>query len=326
VHFYGRTMMMQGSVRKLTGAKGVTWSGVIELPHDPVTGRRRQKRVSGRTRREVEDKLRLLAGKLDQPEHIEAEQLTFAQFAEQLLEAAAPTLRPASVRRYTDMVRNHICPRIGQIRLQRLSPFDLQRLYADRFAYGLSATSVHHLHVMVYRVLKQAYRWGMVSRNVAELVDAPRRTFPEVTTWSLEQVATFFAVSDESDLAALWRLALLTGMRRGELLGLMWEDIDLERETGGAAHALPRQGGRLGARATEDAERPARDRPAGELRHRAEEAPGEAEQPAVAAGRAVAGQWLRLHRAAGAGAARQCAGDAVQAPDQPGQPARPALP
>jgi integrase len=219
---------MQGSVRKLTGSKGTTWSGVIELPRDPVTGRR-QKRVSGRTRREVEEKLRVLAGKLDQPEHIEAEALTFGQFSEQFLEAAVPTLRPASVRRYQDMLRNHICPGIGHLRLQKLSPFDLQRLYADRLAYGLSATSVHHLHVMVYRVLKQAYRWGMVSRNVAELVDAPRRTFPEVVTWNMEQVATFFAVSDESDLAALWRLALLTGMLRGELLGLMWEDIDLER-------------------------------------------------------------------------------------------------
>jgi integrase len=69
----------------------------------------------------------------------------------------------------------------------------------------------------------------MIPRNVAELVDAPRRTFPDVVTWKMEQVATFFAVSDEHYLAALWRLALLTGMRRGELLGLMWEDIDLDR-------------------------------------------------------------------------------------------------
>jgi integrase len=220
---------MQGSVRKITGAKGVTWSGVIELPRDPVSGARRQKRVSGRTHREVEEKLRILAGKLDQPESIEAENLTFAVFAEQFLSAAAPTLRPASYRRYADLLQNHIIPILGRTRLQKLTPFDLQRLYADRLAYGLSPTSVHHVHVMVFRVLKQAYRWGMVSRNVAEMVDAPRRTFPDVVTWNMGQVATFFAVSDDHYLAALWRLALLTGMRRGELLGLMWEDIDLER-------------------------------------------------------------------------------------------------
>lgn len=84
---------------------------------------------------------------------------------------------------------------------------------------------------MLHRVLKQAERWGIVSRNVGSMVDAPRRTFPEITTWNLEQVNRFFAVSDQHDLAALWRLALLTGMRRGELLGLKWENLDLDRGT-----------------------------------------------------------------------------------------------
>ena len=220
---------MQGSVRKITGKTGVTWSGLIELPRDPRTGARRQKRFSAKTKRECEELLRILVGKLDQPESIEAENLTLAVFAEQFLSAAAPPLRPASYRCYADLLQNHIIPMLGRTRLQKLTPFDLQRLYADRLAYGLSPTSVHHVHVMVYRVLKQAYRWGMVTRNVAEMVDAPRRTFPDVVTWNMGQVSTFFAVTDEHYLAALWRLALLTGMRRGELLGLTWEDIDLER-------------------------------------------------------------------------------------------------
>ena len=155
---------MQGSVRKIVGKHGVTWSGVIELPRDPRTGARRQKRVSAKTRRECEELLRVLVGKLEQPESIEAERLTFAVFAEQFLAAAEPTLRPASFRRYADLLNNHIIPQLGRIRLQKLTPFDLQRLYADRLSYGLSPTSVHHVHVMVFRVLKQAYRWGMVPR------------------------------------------------------------------------------------------------------------------------------------------------------------------
>ncbi len=116
-------------------------------------------------------------------------------------------------------------------RLSKLTPLDLQRLYASRLAAGLSSTSVHHVHVMLHRALKQPLRWGLVDRNVSEMTDAPRRTLPDVTTWNGSQSAAVLAAGDESDLAALWRLALLCGPRRGELLGLRWEDVDLERGT-----------------------------------------------------------------------------------------------
>jgi len=120
-------------------------------------------------------------------------------------------------------------PRIGHIKLVKLSPLDLQRLYADRLDSGLSSTTVHHLHVVLHRLLKQAVRLGINSSNVTEAVDAPRRTLLEITTWNAEQVSRFLAAADEHYLAVFWRLALLTGMRRGELLGLKWEDIDLDR-------------------------------------------------------------------------------------------------
>ena len=71
-------------------------------------------------------------------------------------------------------------------------------------------------------------RWELVERNVSEMVDSPRRAQPDVTTWNTGQVAAVLSAGDHTDLAALWRLALLTGMRRGELLSVMWEDLDLD--------------------------------------------------------------------------------------------------
>ena len=123
----------------------------------------------------------------------------------------------------------HIKPVIGGHRLSKLTPADVQRLYADRLAFGLSPTSVRHVHGVLHRALGQAVRWGLVGRNVSDVVDLPRRSTPEAKAWNASEAATFLAAAADDELEALWRLALLAGMRRGELLGLLWKDLDLDR-------------------------------------------------------------------------------------------------
>ena len=236
---------MQGSIQKHVGKRGTSWYATVDLPRNPITGKRRQKRVSAPTKRQCEEKIREALNQADVSQSSDAGKITFAEYVARWLESVEPSLRPSTSRRYRDMLNHHAVPQIGHIKLAKLSPLDLQHLYANRLDAGLSSTTVHHLHVMLHGALKQAVRWGMVSRNVTEMVDAPRRTSPEITTWNAEQVSRFFATSDEHYLAALWRLALLTGMRRGELLGLKWEDIDLERGSLAVRRTLSRgKGGR----------------------------------------------------------------------------------
>ncbi len=216
---------MRGHITK----RGDSWTALIDLPPDPVTGKRRRKRLTAATKREVE---RLVAEAIQaaQTGFVDAGRTTLREYLARWQEAAAPTLRPSTRRRYADLIRLHVLPVLGHVRLAKLGAADVQRLYADRLAAGLSPTSVRQIHSVLHRALDQAVRWGLLARNVTDAVDPPRPAHPEAKTWDARQVAAVLGAAARSDdLEALWRLALLTGMRRGELLGLRWADLDLDR-------------------------------------------------------------------------------------------------
>src|SRR5215211_1512618 len=206
---------MRGSITK----RGDSWSALVDLPPDPVTGKRRRKRITARTKREVEIAVAELIHKAETG-FTDAGKVTVREFFDHWLESVAPTLRPSTARRYRDVARLHVVGVIGNVQLAKLTPGDVQRLYANRLAADLSPTSVNHIHAILHRALDQAVRWGLLMRNVTDAVDPPRRSSPEMQTWDTRQVAVVLAAAGSDALEALWRLALLTGMRRGELLGL----------------------------------------------------------------------------------------------------------
>jgi integrase len=220
---------MQGSIQKRVGKRGVTWTVVVDMPPDPATGKRRQKRLTAPTKREVEELAAKHIQSMSEGSYAESSRLTLAEYLDRWLASLGQSVRPSTRRRYTDLMRQHVIPIIGHVRLSQLAPLHIQQLHADRLAAGLSPTTVAFLHFTLHRALKQAQRWNVVARNVTELVDAPRKARPEHQTWTAAQVAAFLAVADADEQAAFWRLSLLTGMRRGELLGLKWDDLDLAK-------------------------------------------------------------------------------------------------
>jgi len=220
--------------------RGDAWTTLVDLPRDPVTGKRRQKRITAPTKRACKElALRVLqdaeAGLLSG-----AERVTVGEYLDRWLASVEPNLRPSTFRRYSDLMRQHVVPVVGNVRLIKLAPLDVQRLYASKLEAGLSPSSVHLLHNILHRALKQAMRWGMLSRNVTEAVDAPQPVKPECKTWDAAQTATVLAAAAHDDLEAFWRLALLCGLRRGELLGLQWPDVDLARGTLAVRRTLSR--------------------------------------------------------------------------------------
>jgi integrase len=204
---------------------------MVDMPPDPVTGARRQKRITARTKNEVEVLRAKFIASVSQGGFAEADvkKITVGDYLTQWVASLGQSVRVTTAARYGEILMRHVIPVIGKVQLGKLAPLDIQRLYADRLAAGLSPSTVALLHNILHKALKQGMRWGLLTRNVTEAVDPPKEATPEYVTWNQTQSAAFLSIADRDDLAALWRLALLTGMRRGEVLGLKWEDVDLAR-------------------------------------------------------------------------------------------------
>lgn len=158
------------------------------------------------------------------------ERQTLGQFLPHWLDVKKPQLKTSTWMRYRVFAVNHIIPALGRVQLVKLTPQHLQHLYAMKLDEGWSSTTAHHLHTVLHGALQQAWRWGLVARNVADLVDAPRMAKAEMHVWTPEQANVFLAtVAAAGDrMEALYVLALTTGMRQGELLALTWDDVMLD--------------------------------------------------------------------------------------------------
>jgi integrase len=130
---------------------------------------------------------------------------------------------------YAYLVRTYIVPSVERLKLKALTPAHVQQYYREKLDSGLAPRIVQYLHTLLRKALKQAVKWGMVPRNVTDAVDAPRPAKKETKYFSFDQAKAFLKVASEDRFWALYVLALSTGLRRGELFGLRWEDLDLER-------------------------------------------------------------------------------------------------
>jgi integrase len=206
-------------------------------------GRRRQIRRRGfRTKAEAQAELHRLVARLEAGTHVDPNSVTVGEYLTSWAEGVASTVAASTAHSYSRQVAVHVVPRIGHVRLQKLTAGQLNKLYADLLTPGanvknpdraLSARSVRYVHVIVHRALGDAVRHGLVARNVADLADPPaeRTDREKVKAWTAEQLAWFLAADTDDRDRTIWRLLAATGMRRGECLGLRWRDIDLETAT-----------------------------------------------------------------------------------------------
>jgi integrase len=215
----------------------------------PTAAGPKRKSIYGKKREDVRDALaKVLSDQVDRIIY-EDENMTFGEYLDRWLkDSVRGSVRQSTYDRDKILLEKHVEPVLGNRKLKNLTPLDLQSLYRDRLDVGLSASTVHKIHVILHKALSQAVRWNMVPRNVSEAVKAPRPTPREMHPLSPEEARRLLDAARDDRYGALYVLAVTTGMRQGELLALRWSDVDLEdpeHATVSVRRTLTRNGGRV---------------------------------------------------------------------------------
>jgi integrase len=218
---------------------GDRWRGAVSIGYD-AKGRRIRKKVSGRTRAEAVEKLRKLRHQVDRGT-VPDDRMTVEAFLNRWLTVNLPgSVAESTEDDYNDTVRLHLVPVLGRKRLTKLTVLDLDKLWKAKREAGYSANSVRIMRTILRRALGQAEREGLVSRNVAALSAAPRVRAKEGRTLTVDQARQLLGAARDQRIGLAVQLALVYGLRRGEVLGLQWSALDWTAGSIRVTHSVKR--------------------------------------------------------------------------------------
>jgi integrase len=206
----------------------------------------KRRALYGKTRKEAADKLAKVLADSASGYTFDTENMTVGQYLDRWLkDTDRGSVRTSTYERHEQIVRLHLKPALGRVKLSKLTPAHVQGLYSDKLDSGLSPATVQKIHAVLHKALVQALRWNMIPRNATDAVKAPRPAPEEMHPLSPVEARKLIEAVRGDKLEALYVLAVHTGMRQGELLALKWEDIDLIEEVIRIRHTLVRSGGRI---------------------------------------------------------------------------------
>src|SRR5215210_5477917 len=189
----------------------------------------KRRHIYGRTRQEVAEKLSKAVSDRVGGVVFDGDYETLGAYLQRWIdEVVRGTVKQPTLENYAYIVRLHIIPELGRVKLRALKSRDVRRHYREKLDSGLSPRTVQIIHTVLRRALQQAVRDDVLPRNVCDAVTAPRRTKKEMRPLTPAQAKRLLEVVREDRLEALYVLAVTVGLREGELLGLRWDDIDLE--------------------------------------------------------------------------------------------------
>ena len=231
----------EGNIRK---RKDGRWEGRYTAGYDPKTGKRLIKNVLGKTQAEVKEKLKRA---LEETNGLDvsraADEYTVASWLRTWYELyAKPNVRTATANRYQLIIEQYTVPRIGSIKLKKLTTRHLQKLYKELLESGrihigknqnkgLSTTTVHSVHLMLHCALERAVKERLISRNPCEDCIVPKPRKLEMKILPPEHMKAYLEAAEHRGLLPMFYLELVSGLRKGELVALRWDDLDIQQRT-----------------------------------------------------------------------------------------------
>lgn len=233
-----RAAQGSGTIRKKTvtrnGQTYTYWEARLTVGHDPGTGKQIQKSFSGKTQKEVREKMQAAAVSVNDGTYKEPSKMTVGEWLDIWLRDYLGSVKPMTELNYTQHVHNHIKPALGAMKLDVLNAPAIQNFYNNLGKPqggkdALSGKTIRCIHGILHKSLQQAVKVGYIRTNPTEACELPKVVRKEIKPLDSEAITSFLKAIEGHRFEALFILTLFTGLRRGEVCGLTWDCVDLDK-------------------------------------------------------------------------------------------------
>ncbi|UNL85724.1 tyrosine-type recombinase/integrase [Priestia koreensis] len=215
-----------GQIKK----EGTSWYFVAELGIDPLTGKRKRKKKRGfKTKKDAEKALAIIEAEVYKGVYFEPSTILFKDHLLEWFKIKRNSINFQTADTYQSFIVNRIVPSLGTIALSALSPLNLQSYVNTLKEEGLASSTVKKIYNIIKGALDYALNMELLHSNPIKKVQLPKDKKKEMSVWSVEEIKSFLTIAKKDRLYMAFHLAITTGMRRGEILGLRWKDIDFDR-------------------------------------------------------------------------------------------------
>lgn len=219
-------MSSMGYVKK----EGSSWYFVAELGIDPLTGKRKRKKQRGfKTKKDAEKALALIEAEVFKGTYFEPSSIYFKDHLYEWFKVKKNSINIQTAQVYENYMNNRIIPVLGHVQLSQLTPMLLQNYVNDLKEEELASSTIKKIYNIIKGSLDYAVNMELLPSNPAKKIQLPKDKKKEMTVWDIDEIKAFLKVASRDRLYPAFHLAITTGMRRGEILGLRWKDVDLDK-------------------------------------------------------------------------------------------------